>query len=66
LRYNQQPAAVEPVGNDAAIKAEKHKRPELKRVGDAKCKAGMGQLQDQPILSRDLDPGSNIGSDLGC
>src|SRR6266404_1019532 len=64
LRYNQQTAAVEPVGNDAAIKAEKHKWPKLKCVGDAKGQAGIGQLQDQPILGRDLDPSTNVGSDL--
>src|SRR5260370_25315920 len=66
LRYNQQTAAVDPVGTDAAIEAEKHKWPELKRVGDSKRQAGISQPQDQPILGRDLDPGANIGSDLCC
>jgi hypothetical protein len=66
LRYNQQTAAVEPVGNDAAVEAEKHKWPKLKGVGDSKRQAGISQLQDQPILGRDLDPGTNIGSDLCC
>ena len=64
LRHHQQAAAVEPVGNDAAIEAEKHERPELKRVGDSKRQAGIGQLQDQPVLGGDLDPGADVGSDL--
>ena len=64
MRHNQQTTAVDPVGNDAAIKAEKHQWPELKCVRDSKRQAGISQPQDQPILGRDLDPGANIGSDL--
>src|SRR5919109_4326075 len=66
LRNNQQPAAVAPVSNDAAIKAEKHQWPKLQRIRDAERQAGIGQLQDQPILGRDLDPRTDIGSDLCC
>src|SRR5437667_1968092 len=41
-------------------------RPKLKRICDSKRQAGISQLQDQPILSRDLNPGADIGSDLCC
>ena len=54
--YNEQAAAVEAVGDDASIEAKKHQRPELNSVGDSECQTGTGQVQDQPVLSRDLEP----------
>ena len=56
LRDEQQAALVEPVGEHPAPHTEEHGRPELQRGDDAERGAGVGELEDEPVLRDALHP----------
>lgn len=56
---------IKAIGDLTALKREEWNRQELQRGHDAERGSTTGELENQPVLSNALRPGSGVGDDVG-